>query len=188
MKKTIFILISLISACATAQVAIGKSNTTNASVSLEFGDYDNSNGKGLILPWVTSASTLNTAVEGTLIFDTEDHILKYKNSDTEWFALTRNENAAVEGSTVDTTGAADTTLQDNLADNPNAKAVIGAAGETDTPPGILVLSDTDKAMILPKAPEPHKNISNPEPGTIVYDTTNKMVAVFNGTVWSFWKP
>ena len=53
---------------------------------------------------------------------------------------------------------------------------------------ILVLEDANKAMVLPTVPNPHVNIVNPEPGMMVYDTTAKQLAVFNGTVWSFWKP
>ena len=66
--------------------------------------------------------------------------------------------------------------------------LIGGDPSTDTTPGILVLADTNKAMVLPKVASPHLNIVNPSPGMIVYDTTKKQLAVFNGTVWSFWKP
>lgn len=187
MKNTIFISLLLISAFAPAQVAVGKTEITNSSVSLEFGDYD-TNGKGLILPWVTNKDNVTNAVEGTVVYDLNDHILRYKNGTSTWVDLTKNETATVDGVSKDTTGEADTTLQDNLTDQPNAKVAIGTNGNTDTTSGILVLTDTDKAMILPKVPKPYENIVNPEPGTIVYDTTNKMVAVYNGTVWSFWMP
>ena len=60
--------------------------------------------------------------------------------------------------------------------------------DTDPTPGLLVLADTDKAMVLPKVASPHLNIVNPAAGMMVYDTTSKQLAVFNGTVWSFWKP
>ena len=66
--------------------------------------------------------------------------------------------------------------------------LIGGDPATDTTPGILVLADTNKAMVLPKVASPHLNIVNPSPGMMVYDTTSKQLAVFNGTVWSFWKP
>jgi hypothetical protein len=82
----------------------------------------------------------------------------------------------------------DTTLQDPLTEKSTAKVAIGANGATDTTPGILVLTDKDKAMILPKVASPHLNIINPSAGMLVYDTTAKQLAVFNGTVWSFWKP
>ncbi|WP_279195775.1 hypothetical protein [Chryseobacterium indoltheticum] len=61
-------------------------------------------------------------------------------------------------------------------------------GTPTATPGILVLEDTNKAMILPRVASPHLNIINPAPGMMVYDTTAKQLAVFNGTVWSFWKP
>lgn len=47
-------------------------------------------------------------------------------------------------------------------------------------------TDTDKAMILPKTT--YSAIVNPAAGMMIYDTTAKQLAVFNGTVWSFWKP
>ncbi|HRM13961.1 MAG TPA: hypothetical protein PLV47_13590, partial [Flavobacterium sp.] len=78
-----------------------------------------------------------------------------------------------------------TILQASLTDKPDAKAAIGTPTAT---PGILVLEDSNKAMVLPKVPSPHLNIINPEPGMMVYDTTTKQLAVFNGKVWSFWKP
>jgi hypothetical protein len=52
--------------------------------------------------------------------------------------------------------------------------------------GILVLEDANKAMILPKVASPHLNIISPAAGMMVYDTQKKQLAVFNGTVWSFW--
>lgn len=190
MKKTFFILGLLFSTCAIAQVIIGNKTgnqtITNSSVSLEFGDYANARGRGFIMPWVTSVDDLSGAVNGTLAFDTKDKILKYKKANT-WFSLTQNKTTNINGVQVNTTGQVNTTLQDNLSDLASAKTTIGA-NNADPAPGILVLSDANKAMVLPKVPEPHKNIINPEPGTIVYDTTNKMLAVFNGKIWFFWKP
>ncbi|WP_262907374.1 hypothetical protein [Chryseobacterium sp. LC2016-27] len=43
-------------------------------------------------------------------------------------------------------------------------------------------------MILPKVASPHLNIINPSAGMMVYDTVKKQLAIYNGTVWSFWKP
>lgn len=53
--------------------------------------------------------------------------------------------------------------------------------------GVLVLETTDKALILPKTGSPHLNIVKPMAGTICYDTNKKMMCVYNGTEWSFWK-
>ncbi len=52
----------------------------------------------------------------------------------------------------------------------------------------IIEKKSNKAMILPKVASPHLNIKNPAPGMIVYDTDARQLAVFNGTVWSFWKP
>ena len=179
-----------ISSFAFSQVAIGKAAITklsdnvtpNPGISLEFGTGN----KGIVLPWVTGTSNSspfitgyagsNTVVDGTIVYDTSDHKVKYKKAGT-WFDLS-----------VDTNGTAITTLQDSKSDLPNAKAAIGANGATDTTPGILVLTDTDKAMVLPKVALPHLNVKNPTAGMLVYDTTNRQLAVFNGTNWSFWKP
>uniref|UniRef100_UPI001628B9B4 hypothetical protein n=1 Tax=Chryseobacterium echinoideorum TaxID=1549648 RepID=UPI001628B9B4 len=124
----------------------------------------------------TSAASVSGAVDGTIIFDSSDTKVKYLKAGS-WFDLTR-----------DNGGSVDTSLQSNVSENVSAKAAIGANGSTATTPGILVLTDTDKAMILPKVASPHLNIVNPSAGMMVYDTFNHMLAVYNGTVWSFWKP
>lgn len=172
MKNIFVTLTTLISACAFAQVAIGKTAVSTNSVSLEFGSAN----KGMVLPWVTSAAGVTSAVNGTLIYDAADKKVKVLYA-SGWKDLS-----------IDTTGAVDTSLQDTKTELTNAKVVIGANGATNTTPGILVLADTNKAMVLPKVASPHLNIINPAAGMIVYDTTKKQLAVFNGTVWSFWKP
>lgn len=191
MKNIIALLTLTVSTCAFAQVAIGKSEVTNTSVSLEFGDYVAGQGKGIVVPWVTSAAAVTGAEQGTIVFDTNDKIMKYRKQDGSWVALTKNEVTTVDGqANYNTTGLVNTSLQDTnngvaLSDKLDAKAAIGTPTAT---PGILVLEDANKAMVLPKVPSPHLNIINPEPGVMVYDTTTKQLAVFNGKVWSFWKP
>ena len=78
----------------------------------------------------------------------------------------------------------DTSLQASLTDQAEAKVSIGTPTST---PGILVLEDNDKAMILPLV-DKYSSVVNPSPGMMVYDLSNDMLCVFNGTVWSFWKP
>lgn len=186
MKTLLIITTVLFFNCVFAQVGIGKSSISNPSVSLEFADYDNLEGKGIIIPWTNASSTLSSVEKGTLIFDTSDKIVKYKKADGSWFNLSRNEITTVNSiNNYDTTGLVNTTLQDLLSDKQSAKVSIGNLSPT---PGILVLEDTNKAMILPKVPNPHLNIVNPEPGTMAYDTITKQLAIFNGNVWSFWKP
>ena len=191
--KNIFITLSIfLSTCAFAQVAIGKASV-NPSVSLEF--YDNAdNVRGIILPWVdgvsdtapfiTNSPITETVVNGTLVYDTSDKKVKVKYA-TGWRDLSKD----ATGTTVDPLTSVDgLTLQNSITDLDNAKVQIGGDPATDTTPGILVLADTNKAMVLPKVASPHLNIVNPSPGMMVYDTTKKQLAVFNGTVWSFWKP
>lgn len=174
--KNIFLTLSiLISACASAQVAIGKPSVSSTSVSLEF--YDSADNKrGILLPWVTNTADVTGAVNGTMVYNTSDKKVYVKYA-SGWKDLS-----------VDATGAVDTSLQNSLSDLDTAKVLIGGNPDTDSTPGILVLADTDKAMVLPKVASPHLNIVNPSPGMMVYDTTAKQLAVFNGTVWSFWKP
>jgi len=168
MKRSLLSIFILIYYFGFSQVAIGKTVLESASSSIEFG----SGNRGLVLPWVTSESAVSGVVNGTLIFDVSDKKVKaYVNN--AWKDLT-----------VATNGSADTSLQDGLTEQTAAKVSFGTVTST---PGILVLEDTNRAMILPKVANPHLNIVSPTPGMIVYDTTKKMLAVFNGTVWTFWK-
>lgn len=185
--------------------------TTNPSISLEF--YDGAdNVKGIVVPWVSTVvnnpSAYNgsngagyngmqatTSVDGTIIFDLSDKKMKYRRAGL-WFNLTGDgitfpltvKNASNQDVTYNTFNSIDSSLQDGKKENETAKVVIGANGATDTTPGILVLTDTDKAMVLPKVASPHLNIQDPAPGMMVYDTVKRQLAVYNGTVWSFWKP
>ena len=184
--KNIFLTLSiLVSACASAQVAIGKASLTkladnitpNPSISLEFGNEN----RGIVLPWVTSTAAVTGVVNGTLVYNTTDKKVYVKYA-SGWKDL----SVDATGTTIDPIDNVDgLTLQNSLNDLDTAKVSIGTPTST---PGILVLEDTNKAMVLPKVASPHLNIVKPSPGMMVYDTTKKQLAVFNGTVWSFWKP
>ena len=171
MKKIFLVLLTTVSSFSFAQVAIGKDAVSTTSVSLEFADGN----KGIILPWVTAANDVTGAVPGTIIYDLTDKKVKVKLNDA-WRDLSRSE------------GVADASLQSSLTENANAKVVYGKNGATDTTPGVLVLSDSDKAMVLPKMVSPHLNLKNPTAGTMAYDTLKHQLAIFNGSVWTFWKP
>lgn len=187
MKKYLNILFVLVATGVSAQVAIGKTAVTNSSVSLEFG----SGFKGLILPYITSVADLKNPVEGTIAFDVASGKIRYfKNQAANlWTDLTFNVQNVKYGNTLiaDTTGKADVSIQQGLIENDKARTVIGK-NTADTAPGILVMSDTNKALILPKMDSPHLNIVNPAPGMMAYDTKTNQLAVFNGTVWTFWRP
>lgn len=172
MKNTFLILAMLMTATAAkSQVAIGKPAVSNTSVSLEFADTEN---KGMILPYIEDKSSITE--NGTIIYDVTDHKVKYLK-DNSWFDMS-----------VDATGVASIAIQTTKTENTAAKSAIGTNGATDGTAGVLVLSDDNKAMVLPRVASPHLNIINPAAGMMVYDLTKKQIAVYNGTVWSFWKP
>ena len=174
MKKAILFLFFGLSYSLSAQVAIGKTVTSNSSVSLEFYDQAD-NTKAIVLPWVTNTTTMTNVALGTMVYDLQDKKVKYFKNNTwlDW--------------SVDTTGVANSTIQNSVSETTNAKVIISENPNNDTTNGIMVLGDSNKAMVLPKVANPHLTIYNPEPGTIVYDTYSKQLAVYNGSVWSFWK-
>lgn len=177
MKKSITLFIFLFYVYGAAQVAIGKNSITNNSVSLEFG----SDNKGLILPWVSNTSSVTGAVDGTLVYDLTDKKVKAKYA-SGWKDFSIN----TAGTTVDPITSIDgITTQNAYTENSEAKVSIGTPTATD---GILVLENSDQAMILPKVASPHINIINPAPGMMVYDTVTKQLVFYNGTVWTFWEP
>jgi len=174
MKKIITALVLIVAASAQAQVAIGREETNNDSVSLEF----ETGNRGLILPYVEDKSNID--VEGTIIYDTDDNTVKYLKDGGIWEPLTGDDGSLA------TMGHVDLSIQGpDKTEQITAKTGIGTPTSTD---GILVLEDDDKAMILPKVVSPHENIINPAAGMMVYDPEAHMLAVFNGTVWSYWKP
>lgn len=192
MKKYITIVLIGISGFTFSQVSIGKTvnlnDPVNTTISLELG---NATGgvKGIVLPWVTSEAEVPSAtvVPGTLIFDTQTQKVKYRR--------------IVSGSSIwqDLSAGAQTPTTPSVADAgtdvPTAKTMIGGNSVTDTTPGILVLGDDNKAMVLPRVASVSV-IASPSAGMMVYVTgtangtgVNKdQLAVYNGREWSFWKP
>lgn len=176
MKNLIIINFLLISFFGFSQVAIGKTSVSSNSVSLEFGDEN----RGMVLPWVTNTADVTGAVDGTIVYALNDKKVKVKYA-AGWKDLSVN----ASGRTVDPITAVDGVIIQNYAgENTNAKVSIGTPTST---PGILVLEDTNKAMVLPRVANPQLNIINPAPGMMVYDTAKKLLVVFNGNVWSYWR-
>lgn len=174
MKKYIIAATLLVGFLKTqAQVIIEKDVNqvlSSPSVLLEFGSQP----KGILLPWVTNSAGVTDAVAGTVVYDISDKKVKYLKAGTGWIDMS-----------IDANGAVDTSLQDTPSDAPTAKTVIG--DPNTAAPGILVLDSPDKALVLPKVSRPAINIVNPSAGMMAYDTNAKQLAVFNGTVWTFWK-
>ena len=185
MKTYIVSLVILISGISFGQVTIGKSSPytpANATVSLEFGNASGG-ARGIDLPWVTAAANVASAVPGTLIFDSNDQKVKFGTSTTA--------NATTVASWTDLSAGAYTPTTANVpdanAENSAAKTLIGGNPATDTTPGILVLGDANKAMVLPRV-NSYTDIVNPTAGMMVYvtGTTPQQLAVYNGREWSFW--
>ena len=183
MKTYITSLIILVSNLSFAQVTIGKSSSftpTNATVSLEFGNATGG-ARGIVLPWVTAATGVTSAVPGTIIFDSSDQKVKFGTATTA--------NATAITSWVDLSAGAFAPVTANVpdanAENATAKTLIGGTPATDTTSGILVLGDTNKAMILPRV-NSHTDIVNPTAGMMVYVTGTQQLALYNGREWTFW--
>ena len=68
----------------------------------------------------------------------------------------------------------------------NAKSTI-IGSKTSNADGVLVLESKTKALVLPNVNQPHNSVSNPYPGMMCYDTDRKAIAVFDGSVWNYWK-
>lgn len=166
------------------QVVIGNSigtATDKTSVLLEF----SSDNKGLVLPYVRTLPSGTTLAPGTIVLDASssgNSRIKVYNRNTiagtnGWLDLSgQNGNVSTQLATQPTT-----------AENSASKVIIGA----DTSPvnGVLVLESSTKAMVLPQVDDVN-NIPSPSPGMMVFvrKEGSERLAVFNGTVWSFWKP
>lgn len=160
-------------ACAgNAQVAIGKEVVDGESTILDFDDSAN-NARGLILPAVESVSAvLSEENNGTFVFDKTDKTVKvYQNN--QWSLLSD------EGSLI---GLVVNTSDENTSDQ---GVIIGS--DSSNAEGVLVLESADKAMILPRIANPHTTVKSPYAGMMCYDTVSKSLAVFDGSVWNYWK-
>ncbi|KRD07245.1 hypothetical protein ASE21_17240 [Flavobacterium sp. Root901] len=153
---------------ANAQASIGKIPPDGSGI-VDF----NADGKsGMVLPWVTTLPTGSALTGGVMIYDTtQKKVMCYDG--TAWVDLSNH------------SGFVDLSIQSSTTEASTKGTVIGAASSSAD--GVLVLESSNKALILPKVASPHLVISNPMPGTICYDTASKMVCVFNGTEWTFWK-
>lgn len=177
---------------AFGQVAIGKDAISNEYVSIEFGLGN----KGIVLPYVTNIEEMSkngkVVQPGTIAMDATSGLVSYCkdspcNNVNNWFKLSVNkQNLYLDGQSIaNTKGIVPNfeTFQQPLKDI-GGNSLIG--DEEESAPGVLVLSDKNKAMVLPKMQSPHTSIKRPAPGMMAYDTKKKQLAIFNGTVWSFW--
>lgn len=156
-----------------AQMIIGTqpANTNNTSVLL---DFEKTNNQGLQIPTVSTLPT--NAVQGTILLDgvnaTQARVKVKKNS--TWMDL-----SVVDGNA--------TSTRNTKTEDANSKLILGS--ETSSADGVLVLESNTKAMVLPTVTSTD-NIVSPSPGMMVYvynsSTDKPMLAVYNGTVWTYW--
>lgn len=166
MNKIVLFLLLIIGINSQGQVAIGKSSVDGDGIL----DFENTENRGMILPWISSENEVLNPVGGTLIFDVSDKYVKYFNG-ISWVHLSFR------------AGTVNTFYQDPLTDIGEG-VIIG--DNTSSAKGVLVLESNNKALILPKVENVLQNVNNPVAGTIVYDTSTKKVCVYNGLHWTFW--
>ena len=191
MKKYSIAILSIVSGLFYSQITIGKtapsSLPSNTSVSIEFGNATGGN-KGIVLPWVSQTSLVAGVVPGTIVFDSRATEQKI------YFAKAATPNSTVVSQWVDlSVGALTPTpafTSDANDENTAAKVLIGGNSLTDSTPGVLVLGDINKAMVLPRVSS-IADIVSPSAGMMVFLTGTpsapiNQLAVFNGKEWSFW--
>lgn len=166
MKNSFLAILIGLSWSSFAQTAIETRVVSSPSAVLDFATGTT---KGIILPAV---ETLPTApANGTFLFDRTDRKLKMREKNT-WVEL------SAAGST--------TALVPYSGTVDNGKQTV--MGSRTTPAdGVLVLESTNKSLVLPKISNPHLTVKSPYPGMMCYDTDRQALAVFDGTVWNYWK-
>jgi hypothetical protein len=167
MKKINFTLL-FFAVCftANAQVAIGKTTVDGSGIL----DFASGTTNGIILPIVETLPTASATQNGTFLMDKNDKKIKMCENGS-WVEL--SDEGSVANYTFNTTAEA------------GDGVIIGAEASTAT--GVLVLEANNKALILPHVAAPEANVKSPVAGMMVYDTTSKSVAIFDGLKWNYWK-
>lgn len=186
-RNTLLIAAVTISGSAFSQVVIGDNTGTAAvktSVLLEFA---NTNNKGIVLPYVRTKATAPT--EGSIILDVSnpaDARVKYYNANSAagtagWTDLSG------QGADVSAILSSQPT-EAQVVEPAEAKSIIGAESSAVND-GVLVLESKTKAMVLPTVADV-ADVPSPSPGMMVFvnKAGAKRLAVYNGSVWSFWRP
>ena len=139
------------------------------------------------MPYVRTMQAATDLTPGTILVDAST-VTKAK---VKYYAP-GNANADTTSGWVDLSSGNEADITTALANQPNttelvsSKAIIGA---TTTPAkGVLVLESTTKSMLLPQVASTD-DVKDPAPGMMVYlNGTNKRLAVFNGSKWTYWAP
>lgn len=181
MKKSLITLVTVVITCtfSIAQLAIGKISIESNESILEFSDNE---GMGIILPWVETLPNVESSLSaGTILYDMsslEEMRIKYYNGYT-WKNLT---NKSTLTNTERTALLSDRGSSSQEIDQ--YRVVLGDTAAVSSN-GVLILADDTRAMTLPRVSS-YMDIKSPSPGTVVFDTTTKMICFYNGSKWSFW--
>lgn len=171
MKNIIILSILMFSTFTKAQVLIGTDNIDGESIIMDFNNETN-NTKGIILPSVDKLPEYNnkSSNNGTFLYNKDSqNIMMYENN--SWRYLSEYGSNKL--------------LASDDAEEIGSGIIVGS--ETSEAEGVLILESNDKAIVLPKITDPHKNVNGPYPGMICYDIKSKSFAIFDGEYWNYWK-
>ena len=168
MKKKLILTLIITAAFIfnlNAQVGI---ETESVGDGVILGFPENAN-KGILLPRITDVNEV-AKVPGTFIFGNNKVLLYGSN---KWIDMTKENSNNLEPY--------------NYQERADAKGMLieDGTGDQQTPDGVLVLDSKTKALALPVVTDATK-LPSPKAGMICYDKKSKSLAIFNGTVWSFW--
>ncbi|KIA85989.1 hypothetical protein [Kaistella jeonii] len=164
--KNIIIALFISNFCF-AQVGIEKTTVDGSGIL----DFPLGTTKGIILPNVTKSSDMTSVTRGTIVYDLTTKNAQY--FDGMWRTLN-----------VMTTGTAPTLLAGtDLATD--IGVIIGK--QSSSAQGVLILESDSKALILPKVNDPVANVNSPVAGMMCYDPVKKLMCIYNGIDWSFWR-
>ncbi|NML72395.1 hypothetical protein HHL23_21790 [Chryseobacterium sp. RP-3-3] len=199
------IFASLLATGLSAQVSIGgKTSVEGSSSILDFNSDtqgikvvttavapNNKNTEGIILPAFSLAQAITDGLttaggssNGTFYFDTQEKVVKMLENGV-WVSLS---DAATGSTTAITpnTSAESTQRQGAIIKTSNGTS-LSATEIATIPAGVLVLESPNKALILPRIESAHLLVKSPYPGMMCYDVLGKALAIFDGTVWNYWK-
>lgn len=152
-----------------AQVSIERTDVRGDGIM----DFPADATKGILLPRVVNTNEIPSAI-GAMAFNLAEQRVELFHPTNGWVAMTENSET-------------DIIALSNFDElNPANGVIISNEENTeDVPVGVLVFESTNKALILPQVVDVTL-MPSPQAGMIAYDMSRQSMAIFNGSVWSFW--
>lgn len=177
MKQITIIILCFSLTYVQAQVSIEKEAPEGDALL----DFDHTQQKGLLLPYVTDVTEApaDNATPGMILFDVASGQILYRYENTteniaEWRAMTSETGTNIShGTQTENSGETGIIISDGTATQPQAVN------------SVLALESDEKAFVLPRVTNAVL-LPSPQQGTICYDENSGSIAVFNGNKWSFW--